>query len=84
MDNGLPTWQTYAVQNVIPGFSTFHVMLAAALTKLGRIEKAEAAGTRLLGLQPAFRYGHFISGVNCIPELAASLSEALCNAGLPE
>jgi adenylate cyclase len=67
-----------------PGFSTCHMMLAAALAKLGRIEEAKAAGARVLALQPSFRYGHFLSGVNCVPELAASLSETLRDLGLPE
>jgi TolB-like protein/Tfp pilus assembly protein PilF len=67
-----------------PGFSTTHVLLAAALAKLGRIEEAKAAGSRVLALQPSFRYGHFLAGVNCVPELAASFGEALRDAGLPE
>jgi adenylate cyclase len=69
---------------ITPGFSTFHVMLAAALAKLGRIEEAKAAGARVVELQPAFRYGHYLSSVNCVPELAASFSKALRDAGLPE
>jgi len=67
-----------------PGFSICHVALAAALAKLGRIEEAKAAGARVLGLQSVFRYSRFLSSVNCPPELAASLGEALCDAGLPE
>jgi adenylate cyclase len=67
-----------------PGFSICHLALAAALAKLSRIEEAKAAGTRVLGLHPVFRYGGFLQSVNCAPELAASLSEALRDAGLPE
>jgi hypothetical protein len=53
-------------------------------SRFRRIEEAKAAGARVLGLQPVFRYGRFLSSVNCVPELAASLSEALRDAGLPE
>ena len=67
-----------------PGFSVCHMVLAAALAKLGRIEEAKAAGARALGLHPSFRYGGWLSSVNCVPELAASLSEAFRDAGLPE
>jgi adenylate cyclase len=67
-----------------PAFSICHVALAVALAKLGQIEEAKAAGSRVLALQPVFRYGGFLQSVNCVPELAASLSEALRDAGLPE
>jgi adenylate cyclase len=67
-----------------PGFSIAHVALAAALAKLGRIEEAKVAGTRVLELQSVFHYGRFLSSVNCQSEFAASLSEALRDAGLPE
>ena len=67
-----------------PGFSICHVMLAAALAKLGRIDEAKAAGARVLELQSVFRYGRFLASVNCPSELAGSLSDALGDAGLPE
>ena len=67
-----------------PGFSTCYVVLAAPLAKLGRLEEAKAAAARVLELQPVFRYSRFLAGANCEPALAASLSEALCAAGLPE
>ena len=67
-----------------PGFSIAHVALAAPLAKLGRLEEARAAAARVLELQPVFRYSQFLTSVNCEPELAASLSEALRAAGLPE
>jgi adenylate cyclase len=60
------------------------VLLAAPLAKLGRLEEAKAAAARVLELQPAFRYSRQFSGVDCAPALAASLSEALRAAGLPE
>lgn len=55
-----------------PGFSVCHMWLAVALAKLGRVEEAKAAGARVLELHPAFRYGSWLSSVNCAPELAAS------------
>jgi TolB-like protein/tetratricopeptide (TPR) repeat protein len=67
-----------------PAHSINHVLLAAALAKVGRIEEAKAAAARVLELHPAFRYGRQFSGVDCAPALAASLSEALRAAGLTE
>ena len=67
-----------------PGHSISHMLLAAALAKLGRLEEAKAAAVRVLELQPAFRYSRQFAGVNCAPALAAALSEALRPTGLPE
>jgi tetratricopeptide (TPR) repeat protein len=67
-----------------PAHSITYVQLAAALAKLGRLEQAEVAATRVLELHPTFRYGRQFAGVNCAPALAASLGEALRLAGLPE
>ena len=67
-----------------PGFSVCHMWLAVALAKLGQVEEAKAAGARVLELHPAFRYGSWLSSVNCVPELTASLSESLRDTGLPE
>jgi TolB-like protein/DNA-binding winged helix-turn-helix (wHTH) protein len=67
-----------------PGFSVCHMVLVAPLVKLGRLEEAKAAAARLLELQPAFSCSKQMTGVGCAPALAASLSEALRTAGLPE
>ena len=67
-----------------PAHSISYMLLAAALVKLGRLEEAKAAAARVLELQPAFRYSRQFAGVDCAPALAASLSEALRAAGLPE
>ncbi|MGL4290259.1 MAG: winged helix-turn-helix domain-containing tetratricopeptide repeat protein [Phreatobacter sp.] len=67
-----------------PAHSISYMLLAAALAKLGRLAEARAAAARVLELQPPFRYGRQFSGVNCAPVLAASLSEALRDTGLPE
>jgi TolB-like protein len=67
-----------------PAHSIHHVMLAAALAKLGRLEEAKAAAARVLELQPAFRYSRQFGGVACAPALAASMGAALRAAGLPE
>ena len=61
-----------------------YVLLAAALAKLGRLEEAMAAAARVWELQPGFGYSRQFTGVDCAPALAASLSEALRAAGLPE
>ena len=66
-----------------PGHSISYMLLAAALVKLGRNDEATAAGARVLELQPEFRYSRQLSGVDCAPALAATLSEALQAAGLP-
>ena len=66
-----------------PAHSITHVQLAAALTKLGRMEEARAAAKRVLELQPAFRYRRQFAGVNCDPALATVLGDALRVAGLP-
>jgi TolB-like protein/tetratricopeptide (TPR) repeat protein len=67
-----------------PAHSISHMLLVAPLAKLGRLKEAEAVAARVLELQPAFRTSHQLSGVDCAPSLAASLSEALRLAGLPE
>jgi len=67
-----------------PGFSISHMLLAAPLAKLGRLDEAKAAAARVLVLQPNFRHSRQFAGVNCAPTLAASMGEALRAAGLPE
>jgi TolB-like protein len=67
-----------------PGFSISHMLLVAPLAKLGRLDEAKAAATRVLELQPNFRFSRQFFGVDCEPALAASMSDALRLAGLPE
>jgi tetratricopeptide (TPR) repeat protein len=67
-----------------PSFSVCHMVLAAPLVKLGRLEEAKTAAARVLNLQPTFRCSHQFAGVGCELALAASLSEVLRVAGLPE
>ncbi len=67
-----------------PGFSISYVSLAAPLAKLGRVDEARAAASRVLALQPQFRYSRFLTNVNCEPTLAAKLTEAFRAAELPE
>jgi adenylate cyclase len=64
--------------------SITYVQLAAALSKLGRLEEAKAAAAKVLELHPAFRYSRQFAGVDCAPALAASMGDALRTAGLPE
>jgi adenylate cyclase len=74
----------YKAVQTNPAHSINHVLLAAPLAKLGRLEEAKAAAARVLELQPTFRYSRQFSGVDCAPALAASLGGALRAAGLPE
>jgi tetratricopeptide (TPR) repeat protein len=67
-----------------PAHSITYMQLSAALAKLGRLEEARAAAARVLELHPTFRYSRQFLGVNCAPELAAPLGDALRAAGLPE
>ena len=67
-----------------PGFSYPHVILAAALVKLGQADEAKAAAARVLGLQPGFSIGEFCAANAPAPEIAAPMSEALVAVGLPE
>ena len=67
-----------------PGFSISHMLLAAALAKLGRTDEAKAAAERVLQLQPNFSSTGQCTGIGCVPILAVPLIEALRTAGLPE
>ncbi len=67
-----------------PAHSITYVQLAAALTKLGRLDEAKAAAAKVLELHPRFRYSRQFAGVDCAPALAAALGEALRTVGLPE
>ena len=67
-----------------PAHSISHMLLAAALVKVGRFEAAKISAAEVLRLQPAFRYDRQFAGVDCAPVLAAALSEALRAIGLPE
>jgi adenylate cyclase len=67
-----------------PHFSVCHLVLTAPLVKLGRIDEAKGAAARVLELQPGYRCSRQLSGVGCAPDLAATLSEAFREAGLPD
>jgi TolB-like protein/Tfp pilus assembly protein PilF len=67
-----------------PAHSITYVQLTASLAKLGRLEEARAAAAKVLELQPNFRFSRQFAGVGCEPALAATMSEALRAAGLPE
>lgn len=73
----------YRAVQANPAHSITFVQLSAALAKLGRLEEAKVAASRVLELHPTFRIGSQFAGVNCAPALAASLGEALQVAGLP-
>ena len=78
---------TAAVRRAIrskPDFSISHMMLAAALVKLRRIDEAKAAAERVLALQPNFSSSGQCAAVGCTPALAEPFIEALRAAGLPD
>jgi adenylate cyclase len=67
-----------------PKFGSSYMLLAAPLAKLGRYEEAKKCVAQLLEREPAFRLSRQFAGVDCAPALAAALSEALHNTGVPE
>jgi len=67
-----------------PKFSFSHVLLTAPLAKLGRIDEARAAAARALALQPGFTTRGWCGAVGISEALAASLSDALRSAGIPD
>jgi len=67
-----------------PYWSLTHVALAAALTKLGRLESASSSARRVLELQPEFTISGLCASFDFNPSLADPLSEALKAAGLPD
>ena len=73
----------YRAVQANPAHSITHVQLSAALARLGQIEASRAAAARVLELHPTFRFSRQFAGVNCAPALAASLGDALREAGLP-
>lgn len=67
-----------------PAHSINHVILIGPLVALDRLDEARAAAARVLELQPTFRFSAQFAGVDCAPELASKLGDALRKAGLPE
>jgi adenylate cyclase len=67
-----------------PGFSNPHVILAAALVKLGHIDEVKVTADRVLALQPGLGTAEFCAVNEPAPEIAAPMSEALRAAGLQE
>jgi hypothetical protein len=67
-----------------PGFSLLHGWLAAPLAKLGRIEEAKAAGSRLLALNPDFTISRWCAAVGVAPHITGTVIDAMRQAGLPE
>jgi TolB-like protein len=66
-----------------PGFSVAHAVLAAALAKSGRTDEAKAVAAQVLTLQPSFSSARLCTAIGIIPALAAPLSQAWREAGLP-
>jgi adenylate cyclase len=66
-----------------PGMSIGHMLLAAPLCRLGRLDEAKASAARLMELQPNFSIARQLTGVDCQKALAAALTKALSVLGLP-
>ena len=66
-----------------PYWSLAHVALAGTHAKLGRLDAARSAAARVLELQPGFTIKGLCTSFDLHPSLAAPLSEALAEAGLP-
>jgi adenylate cyclase len=60
------------------------MFLAAALGKLGRIDEAKAAASRVLALQPGFSIAEWCAATDPVPAIALPLRDALRAAGLLE
>jgi hypothetical protein len=60
------------------------MLLAAPLVQLGRHAEAEAAVSRLMEREPAFRLSGQLEGVDCAPPLSAALVAALSHTGIPK
>jgi TolB-like protein len=67
-----------------PGFSNFHLLVAAALAKLGRIDEAREAAARVLALEPGFTISGYCAPLAMPESLSRPLSDALRAAGLTE
>ena len=74
----------YKGVHALPGHSISHMILAATLAQVGSHDAARIAAERVMTLQPGFRFSRQLTGVDCAPELASVLSEALRACGLPE
>jgi tetratricopeptide (TPR) repeat protein len=74
----------YQAVQANPAHSVNYLILIGPLIALGRIDEAKAAAARVLEVQPNFRFSRQFEGVNCAPELASRLGDALRAAGLPE
>ena len=66
-----------------PGFSMLHGWLAAPLARLGRLDEAKAAATRLMSLDPRFSIGRWSAAVGLAPDIVDDVTDALRTAGLP-
>jgi adenylate cyclase len=66
-----------------PYWSLAHVLLAATQARLGRLGAAKSAAARVLELQPSYTTSGLCAAFDLHVSLAAPLSEALKEAGLP-
>jgi TolB-like protein len=73
----------HKVVQASPYWSLAHVALAATQVRIGRLAAAKSAAAWVLELQPNFSIKGLCASFDLHPSLAAPLSEALKEAGLP-
>jgi len=66
-----------------PYWSLAHVALAATQARLGQLSAARSAAERVVELQPGYTTSGLCASFDLHPSLAAPLSKALTEAGLP-
>jgi len=76
-------YSTLAVQ-ANPNFSVTHAYLVASLVRLGNIDAAHSAASRLLEVAPAFSIDAFVRMGQFRATLMEGLAVALKAAGLPQ
>ena len=67
-----------------PKFSTAHMLLAAPLAKLGRLDAARKAASQVMSIEPNFRIGAKIAALSLSSTVTAQFCDALRGIGLPE
>ena len=67
-----------------PRFSLPHVLQAASLSFLGRLEEARVAARRVLELEPGFTVSGFVRAHTGRAEIWEPIGDALRRLGLPE
>ena len=67
-----------------PRFSLAHVLHAAALFRLGRVDEANAAAARVLESEPGFTVAGFVRSHTGRADIWEPIGDALRQVGLPQ